>query len=130
MTAWLPWPAPLAPAGNPVRVMIARSFGEQCPWTARCDESARPALSTCMTTAPHRRGHDMRARDISAGAPCWMDLSTSDTTAVRAFYTGLFGWTAEEPQEEFGGYFMFNGAGGQPVAGCMPAMEGAAHDVW
>jgi uncharacterized protein len=72
----------------------------------------------------------MRARDISAGAPCWMDLNTSDTAAVRSFYTGLFGWTAEEPQEEFGGYFMFNGAGGQPVAGCMPAMEGGAHDVW
>lgn len=72
----------------------------------------------------------MRVRDISAGAPCWMDLSTSDTTAVRSFYTGLFGWTADEPQEEFGGYFMFNGAGGQPVAGCMPAMEGGAHDVW
>jgi len=59
-----------------------------------------------------------------------MDLSTSDTTAVRSFYTGLFGWTADEPQEEFGGYFMFNGAGGQPVAGCMPAMEGAARDIW
>jgi len=59
-----------------------------------------------------------------------MDLSTSDTTAVRSFYTGLFGWTADEPQEEFGGYFMFNGAGGQPVAGCMPAMEGGARDVW
>ncbi|MGH3278077.1 MAG: VOC family protein [Trebonia sp.] len=72
----------------------------------------------------------MRARDISAGAPCWLDLSTSDTTAVRPFYTGLFGWTADEPQEEFGGYFMFNGPDGQPVAGCMPAMEGGAHDVW
>ena len=72
----------------------------------------------------------MRTRDISAGAPCWMDLSTSDTAAVRSFYTGLLGWTAEDPQEEFGGYFMFNGADGQPVAGCMPAMEGAAHDVW
>src|ERR1700729_1242648 len=72
----------------------------------------------------------MRARDISAGAPCWMDLSTSDTAAVRSFYTGFFGWTADETQEEFGGSFMFNGAGGQPVAGCMPAMEGGAHDVW
>jgi predicted enzyme related to lactoylglutathione lyase len=72
----------------------------------------------------------MRARDTSAGAPCWIDLSTSDTATVRDFYTGLFGWTAEEPQEEFGGYFMLNGAGGVPVAGCMPAMPGGAHDVW
>ena len=65
----------------------------------------------------------MRARDISAGAPCWMDLSTSDTAAARSFYTGLFGWTADEPQEEFGGYFMFNGAGGQPVL--LPDREAA-----
>jgi predicted enzyme related to lactoylglutathione lyase len=72
----------------------------------------------------------MRARDISAGAPCWIDLSTSDTSAIRAFYTGLFGWTAAEPSEEFGGYFMFNGAGGQPVAGCMPAMPDSPHDIW
>jgi predicted enzyme related to lactoylglutathione lyase len=72
----------------------------------------------------------MRARDLSAGAPCWIDLSTSDTAAIRAFYTGLFGWTAEEPQEEFGGYFMFNGAGGAPVAGCMPAMPDAPTDIW
>jgi uncharacterized protein len=71
----------------------------------------------------------MRARDISAGAPCWIDLSTSDTTAARDFYTGLFGWTAGEASEEFGGYFMFNNAG-TPVAGCMPAMPGAPTDLW
>ncbi len=63
----------------------------------------------------------MRKRDISAGAPCWMDLSTSDTAAVRSFYTGLFGWTADEPQEEFGGYFMFNGPAASPSPGaCLP----------
>src|SRR5246127_5507230 len=72
----------------------------------------------------------MRARDISAGAPRWVGLRTSDPAAVRSFYAGLFGGPADEPQEEFGGYFMFNGAGGQPVAGCMPAMEGGASDVW
>jgi predicted enzyme related to lactoylglutathione lyase len=71
----------------------------------------------------------MRARDTSAGAPCWIDLSTSDTSAVRDFYTGLFGWTADEPDPEFGGYFMFN-SGGVPVAGCMPAMPDAPADVW
>jgi predicted enzyme related to lactoylglutathione lyase len=73
----------------------------------------------------------MRARDTSAGAPCWIDLATSGTDVARDFYTGLFGWTAEEPQEEFGGYFMFNEKpGGVPVAGCMPAMPDGAHDVW
>jgi predicted enzyme related to lactoylglutathione lyase len=71
----------------------------------------------------------MRARDTSAGAPCWIDLSTSDTSVARDFYAGVFGWTAGEADPEFGGYFMFNSAGA-PVAGCMPVMPGAVPDVW
>jgi predicted enzyme related to lactoylglutathione lyase len=57
------------------------------------------------------------------GAPCWMDLLTSDTARAREFYGGLFGWTAGDAAEEFGGYFMFF-ADGAPVAGCMPKMPG------
>jgi predicted enzyme related to lactoylglutathione lyase len=72
----------------------------------------------------------MRSRDIAAGAPCWIDLSTSDTDTARAFYAGVFGWTALEADEQFGGYFMFDGAGGVPVAGCAPAMEGFPTDRW
>ena len=71
----------------------------------------------------------MRARDVSAGAPCWIDLNTSDTAAARDFYTGVFGWTAGEASEEFGGYFMFDHEG-SPVAGCMPAMPGAPANIW
>jgi hypothetical protein len=71
----------------------------------------------------------MRTRDISAGAPCWIDLNTSDTAAARDFYTGVFGWTAGEASEEFGGYFMFEHKG-IPVAGCMPAMPDAPSDLW
>jgi uncharacterized protein len=71
----------------------------------------------------------MRARDTSAGAPCWIDLNASDTRRAEDFYTGLFGWTADEPNPEFGGYFMFKHAG-VPVAGCMPAMPGGIPDVW
>lgn len=72
----------------------------------------------------------MRKRDISAGAPCWMDLASSDAAKARAFYTGVFGWTAEEASEEFGGYFMFTAPGAGPVAGCMPAMPEGMSDVW
>jgi uncharacterized protein len=67
------------------------------------------------------------------GAPCWMDLLTSDTERARDFYPRLFGWTAAEPSEQFGGYFMFL-RDGVPVAGCMgkvpgvPGMEGP--DTW
>ena len=57
------------------------------------------------------------------GAPCWLDLLTSDTARAREFYAGVFGWTAGEAAEQFGGYFMFF-AGGVPVAGCMPKIPG------
>lgn len=72
----------------------------------------------------------MRQRDISAGAPCWIDLTTSDTEAARAFYAGVFGWAGMEGDPQFGGYFMFDGPGGAPVAGCAPAMEGFPADEW
>jgi uncharacterized protein len=67
------------------------------------------------------------------GAPCWMDLLTSDTARARAFYAGVFGWTAGEAAEQFGGYFMF-ARDGMPVAGCMPKLPGMpgsdGPDVW
>lgn len=50
----------------------------------------------------------MPTRDTAPiGAPCWIDLVTSDTERSRAFYCELFGWTAKQPAEEFGGYFNF-----------------------
>jgi predicted enzyme related to lactoylglutathione lyase len=61
----------------------------------------------------------MTTRDTAiAGAPCWIDLLTSDVDRSRAFYSELFGWTAAEPSEEFGGYFMFLN-GEIPVGGGM-----------
>ena len=64
------------------------------------------------------------------GAPCWTDLMTSDTDRSRAFYGQLFGWTAEEPNQEFGGYFSFT-KDGVAVAGCMASQPGAGPaDVW
>lgn len=64
------------------------------------------------------------------GAPCWVDLMTSDVTRARDFYGQLFGWTAEEPSEEFGGYFMFM-KDGVPVAGGMPALPDAGPpNIW
>jgi len=55
---------------------------------------------------------------------------TSDTERARAFYGQLFGWTAEAPAEEFGGYFTFT-KDGAAVAGCMPSMAGSpVTDVW
>lgn len=63
------------------------------------------------------------------GAPCWVDLSTSDVERSRDFYTQLFGWDAGTPSEEFGGYFDFT-KDGVDIAGCMAAMPDAPTDVW
>jgi predicted enzyme related to lactoylglutathione lyase len=73
----------------------------------------------------------MPTRDTAPiGAPCWVDLMTSDTARSRAFYCELFGWTAEEPAEEFGGYFNFT-KDGVRVAGAMASQPGAGlPDVW
>lgn len=38
------------------------------------------------------------------GTSTWVDLSTHDLDATKAFYSGLFGWTFEDQGEEFGHY--------------------------
>jgi predicted enzyme related to lactoylglutathione lyase len=64
------------------------------------------------------------------GAPCWVDLMTSDVERSRAFYGELFGWTSEAPNEQFGGYFNFE-KDGVRVAGGMPEMaEAPVSNVW
>jgi predicted enzyme related to lactoylglutathione lyase len=73
----------------------------------------------------------MTTRDRAPiGAPCWTDLWTSDVGGTRKFYAELFGWQAEEPSPEFGGYTMFS-RNGVPVAGCMGDMgDMRANDTW
>lgn len=73
----------------------------------------------------------MAVRDAApVGAPCWIDLMTSDPARSRAFYGELFGWTAEEGSEEFGGYFNFS-KDGQLVAGAMPSHgQPGPSDIW
>ena len=64
------------------------------------------------------------------GAPCWADVWTSDVEGTRRFYSELFGWEAQAPSPEFGGYFMFT-RDGVPVAGAMgPMGDQAADDTW
>jgi len=73
----------------------------------------------------------MPTRDSAPiGSPCWADLWTSDVEGSRKFYSELFGWEAQEPSPEFGGYFMFTRAG-VPVAGGMGEMgDVAAPNIW
>jgi predicted enzyme related to lactoylglutathione lyase len=60
----------------------------------------------------------MPAPTLVVGAPCWIDLYSSDTDKATDFYGQLFGWTTELAGPEFGGYFTFL-KDGKHVAGCM-----------
>jgi len=53
------------------------------------------------------------------GAPCWIDLFTSDPDKSRSFYGELFGWTSQDMGEEYGGYITFTSKEGAAVAGGM-----------
>ncbi len=73
----------------------------------------------------------MPKRDSApTGAPCWVDLFTSEPEKTEAFYAELFGWTAESSGEEFGGYVNLS-KDGVPVAGLMRNDGTAgAPDMW
>ena len=49
------------------------------------------------------------------GAPCWIDLLTSDLQRSQEFYRAVFGWTFESAGPEYGGYVNAS-KNGQPVA--------------
>ena len=68
-------------------------------------------------------------QNVPNGAPCWIDLMSSDADKSTAFYGELFGWTAEAPNEEFGGYINLQ-KDGERVAGLMAAPEEGPADVW
>lgn len=68
----------------------------------------------------------------SNGAPCWIDLMTSDTEKAKAFYGGVFGWTFQTgDQEKYGGYITA-AKDGKSVAGMMQKQEAQAGmpDMW
>ena len=72
----------------------------------------------------------MPQQEFPVGAPCWIDLYTSDTDRARAFYGELFGWKSEAAGPEYGGYInCFKD--GRGVAGMMHNDgSGAPMDLW
>lgn len=64
------------------------------------------------------------------GAPCWIDLTSSDVERAQDFYGTVFGWTFESAGPEYGGYI--NAAkDGHPIAGLMANRpEMAIPDNW
>jgi predicted enzyme related to lactoylglutathione lyase len=62
--------------------------------------------------------------EYATGTPCWVDVTTPDLGRTISFYTDLFGWETEGPQEEAGNYTMFT-KHGKSVAAASPPMPGS-----
>lgn len=74
----------------------------------------------------------MPAPEITPGAPCWIDLMTSDIATARQFYGELFGWEYETGDEKkYGGYTTAR-KNGKTVAGLMQKDDDQTGmpDVW
>ncbi len=59
------------------------------------------------------------------GAFCWAELYTHDTEAASSFYSGLFGWEAQQVQGAGGMPYNLFTSGGAPAAGML-----AIQPIW
>jgi hypothetical protein len=68
------------------------------------------------------------------GTFSWTDLTTSDTEAAKAFYSGLFGWQSEDFPVPGGGVYSMQRIDGKDVAAIAPQppaqAEAGAPPVW
>ncbi|MGH9075494.1 MAG: VOC family protein, partial [Acidimicrobiales bacterium] len=64
----------------------------------------------------------MSTRSVAwpAGAPCWVDLATSDVEAAKALYGAALGWETADASG-----FVACSVGDRVAAGIRPAPEGA-----
>src|ERR1700738_1380294 len=71
------------------------------------------------TVRTHKEGAIVLIRDgAPLGAPCWIDLTTSDVDRAQDFYGTVFGWTFESAGPDFGGD-VHAAKDVEPVAGLM-----------
>ncbi|MEW1658070.1 MULTISPECIES: VOC family protein [unclassified Streptomyces] len=72
----------------------------------------------------------MKITEPTSGAPCWVELGTSDVAAAAVYYRQVFGWHAEvEPRVEAGGYTLFS-AGGAKVAAATALYAPGQQTAW
>jgi uncharacterized protein len=71
-----------------------------------------------------------RASIPATGAPCWIDLFTSDPDRSRAFYEALFGWTSEDAGPDFGNYINFAKQGDRVAGGMRNDGTMGMPDAW
>ena len=71
-----------------------------------------------------------QATSTIVNKPAWVDLSSSDAEASRAFYSKLFGWQVDvNPDPLYGGYALAK-LDGKDVGGIAPAQSPDAPTAW
>jgi uncharacterized protein len=71
-----------------------------------------------------------RATTAIINRAAWVDLSSSDAAASRAFYSKVFGWQVEvNPDPQYGGYALAK-LDGKDVGGIGPSMSPGAPTAW
>jgi predicted enzyme related to lactoylglutathione lyase len=71
-----------------------------------------------------------QATSMIANKPAWVDLSSSDAEASRAFYSKLFGWRVDvNPDPQYGGYALAK-LDGKDVGGIGPTQSPDAPTAW
>ncbi|MEV0372143.1 VOC family protein [Streptomyces sp. NPDC050636] len=72
----------------------------------------------------------MKITEPTPGAPCWVELGTSDVAAALVYYREVFGWRAEtDPRSEAGGYTVMS-LGAAPVAAVTPLYAPGQPTAW
>lgn len=66
---------------------------------------------------------------VPAGAPVWIDLSTSNPQRAKEFYSELFGWTFVDTGPEYGNYVNFS-KDGALIAGLIENLQQGVPDGW
>jgi uncharacterized protein len=72
--------------------------------------------------------------EYAPGTFCWVDLTTTDQQAAKTFYTGLFGWQAQDSPVGDGAYYSMMSVDGRPVGAIAPQpqaqRDAGAPPVW
>ncbi len=71
----------------------------------------------------------MKVESYPQGAPCWVELGTSDQEAAKSFYAELFGWTyADHPMHDGHGHYSMAMKDGSTAAAIYTHHEGMRMD--
>ncbi len=70
------------------------------------------------------------AKTFVVNAPAWIDLSSTDPTGSRDYYSKLFGWQAEPEKDPAAGGYAIARLGGRDVAGIGGTQDPNAPSAW